>query len=104
MIEVHEGSGNIYVDLGLADAGSILVKAHLANKIAAIIKRCKLTLNQAAELVDMPHPKVSAIIRGHFRGISEEKLMRCLVALGQIVQIVVKPASKGSPAGLSVVA
>ena len=104
MIEVHEGSGNVYADLGIADAGSMLIKAHLASKIATIIKRRKLTQIQAAGLFGMPQPKVSAMLRGHFRGISEEKMMRCLVALGQIVQIVVKLASKGSPAGLSVVA
>ncbi|HET9031994.1 MAG TPA: helix-turn-helix transcriptional regulator [Dokdonella sp.] len=104
MIEVHEGSGNVYADLGFADAGSMLVKAQLASKIAAIIKRRKLTQIQAAGLFGMPQPKVSAMLRGHFRGISEEKMMRCLVALGQNVQIVVKPASKGSAAELSVAA
>jgi len=104
MTEIHEGSGNIYADLGFADAGSMLIKAHLASKIATIIKRRKLTQVQAAGLFGMPQPKVSAMLRGHFRGISEEKMMRCLVALGQDVQIVVKPARKGSEAGLSVAA
>ena len=82
----------------------MLVKAHLVNKIAIIIKRRKLTQVQAAKLFGMPQPKVSAMLRGHFRGISEEKMMRCLVALGQNVQIVVKPARKGNAAGLSVAA
>ena len=104
MIEVHEGSGNVYADLGIADAGSMLIKAHLAIKIATIIKRRKLTQIQAAGLFGMPQPKVSAMLRGHFRGISEEKMMRCLVALGQDVQIVVRPARKGVEAGLSVAA
>lgn len=104
MIEMQEGSGNVYADLGFADASSMLVKAHLASKIATIIKRRKLTQIQAAGLFDMPQPKISAMLRGHFRGISEEKMMRCLVSLGQNVQIVVKPARKGSVAELSVAA
>ena len=104
MIEMQEGSGNVYADLEFADAGAMLVKAHLASKIATIVKRRKLTQIQAAGLFDMPQPKISAMLRGHFRGISEEKMMRCLVALGQDVQIVVKPARKGSVAELSVAA
>jgi len=104
MIEIHEGKGNVYADLGVADAGSMLIKAHLASKIAAIIKSRKLTQLQAAGLFGMPQPKVSAMLCGHFRGISEEKMMRCLVALGQDVQIVVRPARKGVEAGLSVAA
>ena len=104
MIEVHEGSGNVYADLGIADAGSMLIKAHLASKIATIIRRRKLTQTQAAGLFGIQQPKVSAMLRGHFRRISEEKMMRCLVALGQDVQIVVKPARRGSEAGLSVAA
>ena len=47
---------------------------------------------------------VSAMLNGRFRGISEERLMRCLLALGQNVQIVVKPARKGKAGSLSVAA
>jgi predicted XRE-type DNA-binding protein len=41
-------------------------------------------------------PKVSAMLAGQFRGYSVERLMRFLVALGQDVQIVVKPGKHGS--------
>jgi hypothetical protein len=44
------------------------------------------------------------MLNGRFRGISEEKMMRCLLALGQNVQIVVKPARKGKAGSLSVAA
>ena len=104
MTAIHKGSANVYADLGYAGAEAMLVKAQLASKIGDIVKRRRLTQVQVARMFEMPQPKVSAMLRGQFRGISEEKMMRCLVALGQNVQIVVKPARRGSDAELSVAA
>jgi predicted XRE-type DNA-binding protein len=104
MIEIEKGSTNVYADLGRADADAMLVKAQLASKIADLLKRRRLTQMEAAELFGMPQPKVSAMLNGRFRGISEEKMMRCLLALGQNVRIVVKPARKGKAGSLSVAA
>ncbi len=104
MIHIHEGSTNVYADLDRTDADEMLVKAQLATKIAALMKRRRMTQMQAATVFTMPQPKVSAMLRGQFRGISEDKMMRCLIALGQNVQIVVKPARAGKPASLSVAA
>lgn len=47
------------------------VKAQLATKIGAIIKRRKLTHIQAVELLGIPRPKLSNRLCGQFRGISE---------------------------------
>ena len=33
MIEIEKGSGNIYADLGMADADEMIAKAQLAAKI-----------------------------------------------------------------------
>jgi predicted XRE-type DNA-binding protein len=104
MIEIEKGNTNVYADLGRADADAMLVKAQLTSKIADIMKRRRLTQMEAAELFGMPQPKVSAMLNGRFRGISEERMMRCLLALGQNVQIVIKPAGKGKAGSLSVAA
>jgi predicted XRE-type DNA-binding protein len=104
MIDIEKGSTNVYADLGRADADAMIVKAQLASKIAELIKRRHLNQVEAAELFGMQQPKVSAMLNGRFRGISEEKMMRCLLALGQNVQIVVKPARKGQAGSLSVAA
>ena len=47
----------------------------------------------------MPQPKLSNILRGQFRGVSEAKLMDCLLRLGDDVQIVVKPARRKASVG-----
>ena len=104
MIKIHKGSTNVYADLGRPDADEMLIKAQLASKIAALMKRRQLTQTDAAKLFRMPQPKVSAMLRGQFRGISEDRMMRCLTALGQNVQIVVKPAREGRAGVLSVAA
>ncbi len=97
--EFEESTGNMYQDLGFDDAQEMQVKATLATKISDIIKRRKLTQKQAAELLAMPQPKVSAMLRGHFRGISEAKMLACLNALGRDVQIVVKKSSRTHASG-----
>jgi len=99
MFEIEEGSGNVYADLNTADAGEMLVKAHLASKICSILKARHLTQMQAAAVLGLPQPKVSDMMRGKFRGISETKMIDCLARLGRDVQIVVKAAPRSRREG-----
>ncbi len=94
MIEIETGSANVYADLGRADADEMLVKAQLASKIGDIIKRRKLSQAQAAEILGIPQPKLSGLLRGQFRGISEAKMMDCLAKFGRDIRIVVGPARR----------
>lgn len=91
MIEIHEGSGNVYADLGLPDAEEMLVKAQLVTKIREIIKARGWTQQQAADVLGLTQPKLSKMLRGQFRGISEAKMLDCMTRLGRDVQIVVGP-------------
>ena len=103
-VDVEMGSGNVYADLAYADADEMLIKAQLVTKIAEIIKRKGLTQTQAGELLGMPQPKLSNLLRGQFRGFSERRLMNCLTRLGRDVQIVVKATPRSRSDGrLSVV-
>jgi predicted XRE-type DNA-binding protein len=99
MIEIEAGSGNPYADLGQPNASEMLVKAQLAAKIGSIIKARHLTQVQAAEILAMPQPKVSQMLRGQFRGISESKMIDCLARLGRDVQIVIKAAPRSRKEG-----
>jgi len=99
MGKIEKGSMNIYADLGMADADEMLVKAQLAAKIGEIIKLRKLSQTQAASLLGMTQPKLSNMLRGRFRGISEAKMLECLTLLGRDVQIVVKPVSRSRKTG-----
>ena len=100
-LELEASSGNVFADLGLADADEHLIKAGLVVKIDRIIRQRHLTQAAAAQLIGIDQPKVSAMLAGQFRGYSVERLMRFLVALGHDVEIVVKPRRRG-PAELRV--
>ncbi|MBI1887211.1 MAG: XRE family transcriptional regulator [Nitrosomonadales bacterium] len=99
MSNIEHGSTNVYADLGLDNAEEMLVKAQLATKIGDIIKRRKLTQVQAAELLGITQPKLSGLLRGQFRGISEVKMLECLTRLGRDVEIVVKSAPRSRAEG-----
>ena len=89
------GTGNVYVDLGIDDPEGMLVKAQLVAKIAEILGEQGYTQTRAADILGVPQPKLSKILRGQFRGVSERKLMDCLAKLGRDVDIVVHRASAG---------
>ena len=95
-LEMEPGSGNVFADLGVADAGEHLIKAGLVLKIDRTIRQRRLTQTAAAQLMGIDQPKVSAMLAGQFRGYSVERLIRFLVALGHDVEIVVKPVKRGS--------
>ncbi len=99
MIEIEEGTDNIYADLGMADADEMLVKAQLATKIDEIIKGRKWKQQQAANVLGIPQSKLSKMLRGQFRGVSEAKMLDCLARLGRDVQIVVGPARSTASVG-----
>jgi predicted XRE-type DNA-binding protein len=93
------GSGDVFADLGFKNADAMLVKARLVSKISQIIKSKGYTQAKAAAMLKLTQPKLSGMLRGHFHGFSERKLMDCLTLLGQDVQIVVSHAPRARPRG-----
>ena len=89
-IEVTPGSGNVFADLGVAEPEEELAKAQLAFHIRTAIEQRKLTQQRAARLMGLDQPKVSALMNGRLTGFSSDRLLRCLTALGQDVDIVVR--------------
>lgn len=104
-IPVHASSGNIFADLGRPDAEEALARVRLAQQIAEIIERKELSQSEAAELMGLDQPKVSALVRGRLSGFSTDRLLRCLMSLGQDVEIVVRDKPLDHPkAHISVIA
>jgi len=62
----------------------MIVKAQLATKIGEIIKGRKWSQPQAAEVLGVTQPKLSKMLRGQFRGVSEAKMLDCLLRLGSV--------------------
>ncbi len=102
---ITRGTGNVFADLGYADADDRQTKLRLAHAINGVIARRRLTQGAAAEKLRVGQPKVSALANYKLDGFSVERLMTFLTALDQDVEIVIKkkPRSRAA-ARISVVA
>jgi predicted XRE-type DNA-binding protein len=98
-ITVTSGSENVFVDLGVAEPEEELAKAQLASHIRTAIGKRKLTQARAGKLMGLDQPKVSALMNGRLTGFSSDRLLRCLTALGQDVDIVVRGWTDGDARG-----
>lgn len=99
MTAIVKGSGNVFADLGFADAETHAVKAELVRHIAELIKNEGLTQAKAAERMGISQPDVSKMLKGQFRPFSVERLIRFLNALGQDVEIALAPARRRAAHG-----
>jgi predicted XRE-type DNA-binding protein len=103
--KITKGTANVFADIGLPDAETHLLKAELVRRIGLLIEAAPLTQAEAAQRMGMTQPDVSKMLRGGFRPISLEKLMQCLVALGQSVTIkVAKPRAPHDAPSIQVAA
>jgi predicted XRE-type DNA-binding protein len=88
---IHEVGSNIFAELGRPDADELLAKAELARAVRRLIAERSLTQTAAAALLGVMQPDISNLHRGRLAGFSMERLYRFLNALGQDVQIIVRP-------------
>jgi predicted XRE-type DNA-binding protein len=92
-IDIKTSSGNVFADLDLPNSDELLVKADLVIKITNAIQSRNMTQAEAAELLGIDQPKVSALIRGRLTGFSLERLFRYLNTFDNDIEIIVKPKS-----------
>jgi predicted XRE-type DNA-binding protein len=90
-IKVQSSSGNVFADLGLANSDELLIKAELVRQISNLIDMKRLTQTEAAKILGIDQPKVSALLNGKLSGFSTDRLFRFLNALGSDVEIRVVP-------------
>ncbi|MCI0379188.1 MAG: helix-turn-helix domain-containing protein [Gemmataceae bacterium] len=92
-------SGNVFADLGFPNAEELLAKAELVQRISNQIDERKLTQAQAAAVLGIDQPKVSALLRGKLDGFSTDRLFRFLNALGNEIEVVIRPFARktGTP-------
>lgn len=93
-IKADPGSGNVFADLGLSHPDQELLKAKLTLQIYRLVKKRGLTQAEAGEILGIRQPRVSSLMRNRAGSFSVERLMDFLTALGQDVQITVKPTRK----------
>lgn len=93
-LEITKSSGNVFADLELLNPDEHLAKAQLAYQINKLLASKKLNQIQAAKLLGIDQPKISALNRGQLSGFSMERLFKYLNKLDQEVEIIVRPHEK----------
>jgi predicted XRE-type DNA-binding protein len=96
---VRRRSGNVFEDLGFADAAERTTKVALAVELNRILQAKGLTQAAAAKLLDVNQPKISALLNYRLDGFSVERLLKFLTALGHDVRITIKSAPPGRGSG-----
>jgi predicted XRE-type DNA-binding protein len=91
---VRRGSQNIFADLGFPDPDTHLLKAQLVSQLQETMQDRKLTQTEAARITRVSQPDLSRMLKGQFRDVSVERIMRMLTKLGCEVDIVVKPQGR----------
>ena len=82
---------NAHADPDRPDVEEMPVKAQLALSIARLIEGRGLSQVRAARRIGLSQPKLSDMINGKFRGISEAKMLECITRLGRDIRIVIHP-------------
>lgn len=98
---IHDGSDNVFADLCLPNADENEKKLRLAVIVNKELRRKGLRQIDAAELFEVDQAEVSRLVNYKLSGISEWRLMSFLNALGQDVEIGVRPA-RGNRATITV--
>jgi len=84
---IEASSGNVFADLGLPDAGELLVKAQLAVSIAELIEQKGWNQTETARRIGVDQSKVSNLLRGRLSGFSSDRLFAILNKLGHSVEV-----------------
>lgn len=88
---IAAGSGNVFADLGLANADELNTRLRLCVEINRILADRNLTQAEAAKLLGINQPKISALQHYKLDGFSAERLMHFVTALGHNVVIEIRP-------------
>jgi predicted XRE-type DNA-binding protein len=100
--DIIEGCGNVFEDLNLPHSQEDMLKIEISRAIAGMLKVRKLTQVKAAELLGIDQPKVSALLRGHLKGYSIDRLVGYLLMLGFDVDVRLSENAPGRTGHLKV--
>ena len=98
-VTIETGSGDVFVDLGFADAGERKLRVQLAMQLNDLIAARRVTQAKAAALLGIPQPHVSELKNYKLTRFSSERLMHFLTLFDRDVRIVIRPKARSHAAG-----
>ncbi len=97
-IKFEESSGNVFADLGLKDADSLLMRAELGVQIIKILKSRGLKKQkEVQEVLKIGQAEVSQLMNARYHRFSEARLMAFLNKLDRKVTVQVSRRRKNEP-------
>ena len=97
--KVLPSSGNVFADLGFADAIELDTKVRLTVAINRLLDSRRLTQSAAALALSINQPKVSALKHYRLEGFSVERLLTFLTLLGNDVEIRIRRSKRTAGTG-----
>ena len=96
-IEFERGSGNVFADLVLEDADELYTRAALGAQVVNALKERGCTQAEAAKLLGIKQPEVSALMCARFHRFSQERLIGFLNKLNLKVTLHISRHQPGEP-------
>ncbi|MBF2014854.1 MAG: XRE family transcriptional regulator [Rivularia sp. T60_A2020_040] len=87
----EESSGNVFADLGLEDADELFTRGKIGIQVIRLLKQRNLKQREISELLGIPQPEVSHLMKGEFQRFSEGKLLIFLKRLDMEITLYLRP-------------
>ena len=96
---VDVGTGDVFKDLGFADADERKLRTQLAMRLNDLLKERKLTQIAAAQIFGIPQPHISELRNYKLSRFSSERLLHFITLLDKDVEIVIRPKAANHEVG-----
>lgn len=92
--DFEQGGGSVFTDLGFTpdQAEELEAKSVLILAMKAVMTTRALTQSRAATICGTDQPTLSKVLHGRMNSVTIDRLAHWLTALGQDVEITVRPA------------
>lgn len=87
----QESSGNVFADMGLSDADELFTRGKIGIQVLRLLKQRNLNQREISQLLGIPQPEVSYLMRGEFQRFSEGKLLIFLKRLDTEITLHLRP-------------
>jgi predicted XRE-type DNA-binding protein len=87
----EESSGNVFADLGLEDASELFMRGKIGIQVLRLLSQRNLKQREISELLGIPQPEVSHLMKGEFQRFSEGKLLIFLKRLDTEITLHLRP-------------
>lgn len=96
---VDIGSGNVFVDLGLANPQERQLRVQLAIRLNDLLQAEGFTQAAAAKRLGVAQPHISELKNYKLSRFSSERLLHCITLLNRDVEIFIRPRANAETVG-----